>query len=136
MKEDLGDFRRELADLRRSVREQRILVAGIVAIIAFPLLFGFGRQAPGPQKASSYEVVDGKGTVRARIEPGKIALYSSSGVEKARIICDETNGNLVLSGEKQKRLEVFMDASTPRVVLYGPDGGPTMVLPPPGAGSK
>jgi hypothetical protein len=61
---------------------------------------------------------------------GKIALFNSKGEEKARLTADENNGNLVVLGAGKKRLEIFMDPQTPRVVFYEPGGAPTMVLPP------
>ncbi|MCH8274849.1 MAG: hypothetical protein IH851_08665 [Armatimonadetes bacterium] len=48
-----------------------------------------------------------------------------------RLTNDENNGNLVLSGEKRKRLEVFMDPQFPRMAFFTSDGEVVMLLPPP-----
>ena len=122
MESEVNDLRRSVCELRRN---QRLLLGLLVATV-LPFLLAAGMQAKGPRKL---EVVDDQGRVRARIETGKIALLNAAGQEKAILIADEDNGNLVLWGQDKKRLEVFMDRQTPRVVLYAPDGNPTLVLP-------
>lgn len=122
MENEVNDLRRSVCRLRRNQR----LLFGLLVAIGLPLLLAAGLQDKGPRKL---EVVDDQGRVRARIETGKIVLLNAAGQEKAILTADEDNGNLVLWGQEKKRLEVFMDRQTPRVVLYSPAGNPTLVLP-------
>lgn len=123
MAEELKELRQTIERLRWN---QRILGALLVGV-GIPLLVAAGVQAQGNKKL---EVTDDQGRVRARVEVGKFILLNSAGEEKVRLTADENNGNLVLSGPVKKRLEVFMEPQTPRIVLYSPSGMPTLVLPP------
>lgn len=104
---------------------------GALAMAALAGLLGWSQGTPETLRAQRFEVIDKDGKVRARVEPGLIALFSASGKQLARLTADETNGNLVLQGADQKRLEVFMDPNTPRAVFYDSSGKPTGILPPP-----
>src|SRR5262249_42734966 len=102
-REELHELQTALDRLRRN---QRILLSFIVAMGVLLLVAAWHVQEKPSRKL---EVLDEQGRVRARIETGKIVLFNSKGEEKARLTADENNGNLVLNGPGQKRLEVFMD---------------------------
>jgi hypothetical protein len=125
-REELHDLQTAINHLRRN---QRILLSLVLAMGVLLLLAAVHVQEKPNRKL---EVLDEQGRVRARIETGKIVLLNSKGEEKARLTADENNGNLVLNGPGQKRLEVFMDQQTPRVVFYGSNGAPALILPPAG----
>ena len=111
----------QVAGLRRANRFL-ILLPCLAVLLAF--------QSPSQTvRAQKIEVTDAEGRVRARIEPGKIALLNASGQEKATVTADANNGNMTLSGDGQKRVSMFMSDKIPLIVLYNTDGEPVASLP-------